>query len=120
MRPKSTKNDLSEFTAQAYGHGVYGRKLCLLPLAYGHAFTVANSSLTINFVLTVSLTLVKILHSFWAKFEIDLIKLKKTLIAQISFFSYLVCFSADQMAGLKFADMHNLAMVLADPLVAHG
>ncbi|KAL7591378.1 uncharacterized protein LOC128127223 [Lactuca sativa] len=26
----------------------------------------------------------------------------------------------DQMAGLKFADMHNLAIVLADPSVAHG
>ena len=24
------------------------------------------------------------------------------------------------MAALKFADMHNLAMVLADPPVAHG
>ena len=56
----------------------------------------------------------KIIH-FWAEF-----KLIKILFAQISFFSYLVCFNADQMAGLKFTDMHNLAIVLADPPVAHG
>ena len=38
----------------------------------------------------------------------------------MSFVSNLVCFSADQMVALKFADMHNLAIVLADPPVAHG